>query len=438
MRTAEPSPRRVRQIVRARLGRDPQDMLEAAVVLEAWAGMPAKHALESSRALLRSMRLAPQLSRSRLSRAPAQPGFGAEAIAFVVAVIAIAWWTSPLGVALGAASVERALVVALPATLALQWCLDSRYLSRPGGLAHLARRPLVLVVAAVTLVVGPWATIGASGAVAGLLAVTWTAGGLLIRRRWALAYAGIVIAATTAMILGLAAVAVLAATGALATLLVLMALRRLPTRPRDGPGRMSPMLAAGLIGTGLGIVLVIDPSVHWSVGTVPATALLPSTLASLWSGRHLWQVQRVIVGSLAGVPVGRADVAGLQRAPLRILGGAVGRLVLASAGLSIALLVGAHWLGVTTSGTTVLVGFGLVSLVSLLVSFLAAVGRARWALTAMASGIAGEALVGAHGTGVPGGGLIVAGTLAVLVALPVAVAVLSRPAATLATTLWIP
>ena len=32
---------RSRSLVQARLGRDPQDMLEAAVVLEAWAGVPA-------------------------------------------------------------------------------------------------------------------------------------------------------------------------------------------------------------------------------------------------------------------------------------------------------------------------------------------------------------------------------------------------------------
>ena len=43
---------RARRLIEARLGRPPQDALEAAVVLEAWAGVPAQRALEAARALM--------------------------------------------------------------------------------------------------------------------------------------------------------------------------------------------------------------------------------------------------------------------------------------------------------------------------------------------------------------------------------------------------
>ncbi|MEA2229791.1 MAG: hypothetical protein QOF04_3421, partial [Solirubrobacteraceae bacterium] len=44
--------RHAERFVEARLGREPQDMLEAAVVLEAWAGVPAGEALRSGRAIM--------------------------------------------------------------------------------------------------------------------------------------------------------------------------------------------------------------------------------------------------------------------------------------------------------------------------------------------------------------------------------------------------
>ena len=80
------------------------------------------------------------------------------------------------------ASSSAALILALPVTLALQWGLRSRYLSRPKGLAQLGRRPWMLLLGAVALVAVPSALLGLSGAVAGLLTLTWTGGTILIRR----------------------------------------------------------------------------------------------------------------------------------------------------------------------------------------------------------------------------------------------------------------
>ena len=112
-------------------------------------------------------------------------------------VVAIACWAGAARDALGAGVVERALMLALPLTLALQWALRSRYLGRPHG-----RGPAALGAArcragrASALVVARPLALGPGGAVAGLLTLTWTGGTLLIRRRWAPAYAAASCSAT--------------------------------------------------------------------------------------------------------------------------------------------------------------------------------------------------------------------------------------------------
>src|SRR6185295_19929206 len=122
-----------RRIVEARLGREPQDMLEVAVALEAWAGVHAGEALERGRELMATAPTVPRSSAGRLPGIAAQRGVAVEALSFVIAVVAIACWAAPLSDRLGPRAVEQALILALPTTLTLQWGLASRYLSRPGG-----------------------------------------------------------------------------------------------------------------------------------------------------------------------------------------------------------------------------------------------------------------------------------------------------------------
>ena len=117
----------------------PQDMLEAAVVLEAWAGVPAQRALDDRPALMPVTPAEPLPSRAK-----ARPRGRARASCWrrrrsPPTVLAIALWAAPLADDLGAGVVERALRIALPLTLALQWGLRSRYLGRPAGLLALAR-----------------------------------------------------------------------------------------------------------------------------------------------------------------------------------------------------------------------------------------------------------------------------------------------------------
>jgi hypothetical protein len=120
-----------------------------------------------------------------------------------------------------------------------------------------------------------------------------------------------------------------------------------------------------------------------------------------------------------------------------VLLGAVGRLVLLTAGLSLVVLAVAALFELRTSGESVLVGFGLVALATMLVGLLESVGRAPWAIAAVVAGVAGEAVAPPELASMPGGRLILGASIAVVVVLPMVVAVLARPALTLATSIGI-
>jgi hypothetical protein len=426
------------RFVEARLGREPQDMLEAAVVLEAWGGVPASRAIPNGRAVMPS---APAPARPSAGTVPVvrRPrGVVLEGASLVLTVIAIALWAAPLGADLGGAVVEQALRVALPLTLALQWGLRSRYLGRPKGLVELGRRRRQLLLGAVLLVGLPFAAFGVAGLLGGLLTVTWTGGTLLIRRRWIGAYTGIVVGGTGLMMAPIPALAALGAIAALTTLAVGLALRAPAPSPRSQLGRWSRALCGAALGAALGVLLVSDPSAAWTQGMVPALALLPSTVAGFWASYHLWQIESVIPRALLRRPAARSGGRRAALPPLRTLFGALGRLVVLSAALSVALVALTESLDVQPGSAGVLIGFGLLAVVTLLVSLVEALGRGGWALLALCGALAAEAVTGLHGRPpFPGGGLAAGAGMAILVLLPVAIALLSRPARTLATRLWI-
>ncbi len=426
-------------IVEARLGRPPQDMLEAAVVLEAWAGVPARSALAAARELMPE---SPRASLPSVGRLPAPSVHQAgllPGVAFIVTVIAIACWASSLASGLGGRVVEHGLMLALPLTLALQWGLQSRYLNHPQGVAQLAGGRRWLLVGAAALAAVPAAVLGVPGVLAGLLAVTWTGGTLLVGCRRPSTYAVIVLAATPAMIAGTEVMAVLAAVAVATTIAVALALpaRAVPARPT--PGRWPRAVAAGAIGAGLGLMLVLDRTVAYTEGAVPALALLPSTVASAWAGHHLRHLEQAIPRSVSGIAASDRYAPGAAWAPFGVLLGALGRLLLLATALSVVLLALTPCLGESARGAGLLLGFGLVALATLLVSLLEGLGRGRWALGAVACAAAAEAAVRLAGSDpFAGTGLVVGGTLAIVLVLPAVIGQLIRPARTLATALWIP
>ena len=445
MSTAELTPLEVSHIVKARLGRDPQDMLEVAVVLEAWAGMPAQSALRNGAEVMRAGEATSQLSVSALPDAPdrEREGVAAQAITLLVTVVAIAWWAGPLSVALGASVVAQALLVALPVSLATQWALQSRYLGRRDWLEQLAARPKSLLLGSLAMLAVPTAILGTAGLVAGLLALIWTGGMVLVRRGWALVYSGVVTLGTAGMLADLpatamvAGVAVAVAVAVPAAVAAAMRPGRAPAARR--PAQYSRVLAAAAIGAGLGVLLVADGSLQWTTSAGPALALLPSTVAMLWGGRRLWNFQQVICESLVGVPVvGGALPRRVAWRSQALLMRALGRVVAMTAVLSGALVACATWLNIPAIDVTVLLAFGLVAVATLLIGVLEAVGRAWWALAAVGAGVTLELMAGAWDLfPVYAGALIGGATAALLVALPAVIVLLARPANTLATALYV-
>lgn len=437
MREAGLHPLEARRVIEARLGREPQDMLEAAVVLEAWAGLPAQAALDTARRMMHTLPVGGRASTGRVFASRPREGSLVEDVAFVLTTLAIAGWTAPLAADVGAAAVEQALTLALPVTLALQWLLQSRYLGRPGGLVLLGRRRRALGAAAVAIVLLPAAALGQAGLVAGLLTLTWLCGPIVLRRRWTGAFAAYMLLGTVEMHAGLPALPVLGGMTAAALLAAAMAFRGPAPKRAPRPGRGDAAAWAAAVGAGLGLMLVSDTSVSWTDGAVPALALLPASVGGLWAGRHLELLTDAIVHGLAGVPVGARERGGVAP-PVRLLAGAVWRLAVATTGISAALLLFTPWLGEPATATPVLAGFGLVALTMLLVGLLLSTGRGPVALVAVTLAVALETVLALlEAPPFPGAALLVASAVAVAILLPAAVALLQRPAQTLATTLWI-
>jgi hypothetical protein len=127
----------------------------------------------------------------------------------------------------------------------------------------------------------------------------------------------------------------------------------------------------------------------------------------------------------------RAGFRRLASGPLAALFGSIWRLVWVTAVLS-AVLVVTPWLPEDRGG--LLVGFGLLALATLLASLLEGLGRGAFAVLGVLVAVGVEWAMPATFAGAP---LVVGSAVGVAVLLGPAVALLARPARTLATALWI-
>ncbi|MEA2148970.1 MAG: hypothetical protein QOD69_800 [Solirubrobacteraceae bacterium] len=432
----------VRGLVEARLGRPPQDRLEAAVVLEAWGGVRPPHGLEIAGAAVDAAHGRPARSVANPGASqPRDPAIVAEGLALLVAIVAVALWTRPFGRALGTTVWDDAVRLALPITLGGQWLLRSRYLERPGGLAILRRDGIRIVC---LLGAGcAAATQGESVLFAVLLTVTWVGGAVLIRRGWGLLYVTLLVAVAIDVNLGGDPRGALAAAAA-ATLLLAIVIVATAGATTEAPGRPRRAAAAGLIGAGIGGLLVLDTSVGWGAeGVLPALALVPSTAGSFWGGYHLWRFYDVVPRALAGVPVEEADRATWRSPALAVLGGALGRLVGATLVLSaLALLAATHVAEPQTAAAAgriaLLGGFGLVALATLLLSLQHSLGFSSWTLFTLACALVAEAAVTQlDAPPFAGIALVTGAAVAVALAIPPVIGLFLRPGRVLATILWI-
>ena len=106
--------------------------------------------------------------------------------------------------------------------------------------------------------------------------------------------------------------------------------------------------------------------------------------------------------------------------------------------LSAALVLVTPWLDATPSRRACSSASGCSRWRRCSSSLLEALGRGRWALLAVRRGLAAEALLALEGTApFPGAGLVGGSGLVAVAAAACGVALLARPARTLATALWI-
>jgi hypothetical protein len=434
-------PEQATKLVRARLGRLPQDMLEAAVVLEAWAGLHARAALDMGRQIVRRQpgeRVKP--AKAGPEKSPPATGVLVEGLSLLAVVTAVATWASPLGRVLSADAVRLALLVALPLTLSLQWGLNKRYLSAQDAIAALAADRLGLVaLAAITFALPPL-ILGLTGTVASLLAATWVAGAILIRKGWGPWYALGVVATAVAMEIGPPPLAVLAVATGASFGAVAAALRG--QRDTQGPPHARAWrrtIVTALAGACLGGLLVGDSSVGWGLsGALPALALVPSTIGSFWGALYLRSFHTRVPRGLQGMAIEDGEPSSLRNPAVNVLLGAVLRVCIATGALSTLLFVSEGLAGVEPSAISLLVGFCCVALASLVVSLLEAMGSLLWACGTALAAVATElGLILELDPQLAGAGLLAGSIVALTIGLPRVLAIFRRPASLVATNLWV-
>jgi hypothetical protein len=294
------------------------------------------------------------------------------------------------------------------------------------------------VLGACTLVGAAWLAVGQAGLIAGLLTITWVAGTILVRCHRPGVYAAGILLTTGAMASGLPPMPVLGAVAVATALAAFVALRPPAAPSRGSRARWSRVIAAAAIGAGTGLLLILDPSVTWAEGSVPAVALLPSAAAGFWAAYRLRDLGYAIPRAAWGVRVGAKPPTGLGSAPLQLLLSVLCELVALAAGLSAVLVLLTPWLGEVQDTAGMLAGFGLLAPATLLAGVLESLGRGGAVLGALACAMGAELFVRWSDTApFAGAGLVAGGAVAAALLLPVAVAVLGRPASTLATALWI-
>lgn len=427
-------------VLEARLGRPARDMLEATVVLEAWAGRPAASAMTAARDLVRLDAPAVRaLSRVDPFADGDQNSVIAEGLTLVILIVSIAAWAAPISKHLGPNVLSRAIRVALPIAVALQWGLRSRYLGRPHGIACLARDglrfwALLLVVIDLPLVLQPrW------GPVAAMLVPIWVGGAILIRRGWGLIYATVLVVATIALSRNAPTYVMLGILTVITLVMCDAAVRTRRNQPTDTrAGSVSRALRASLIGGVVGVLLVADPTLGWGVhGDHPAIALVPSVVGSYWGGYYLWNFYEAVPRGLRGVSLKGAGGLALSDPAMAIFVGAIARLLSATAVLS-ALVIALSTLFRGTDAPSLFVAFGCVGTVSMLIGMLEAFSLQVAALVAASAALVTEIavtdLVRPHA---PGTALAVGAAAGVLLTLPPLLGRLARSGRVLATTLWI-
>ncbi|MGO9872321.1 MAG: hypothetical protein ACLPVY_00860 [Acidimicrobiia bacterium] len=270
-------------IVRAQLRRMPADALEAAVVLEASAGIPSDRALDLGRATVKVSRRA---ARGRgLFPAAAHRLAQSENDTVTERLVALLAFIGLLAsLAAGAVSAWRAAMVV---GFALQGLLFRRYITGQDRLGIIRRYPLGVAAS-----VGAAATFAAvldhNQMLAAALLVTWIGGIMVAERGWTSIYLALAAVVAIARLSG-AVTTDLAAALAASTVVGLVVAAVATTAPSDlRPCSWPRGLFSAIVAGGFGLLIWLLP-VTWE-HLSPRVAAIPLVLAligSTWAAGHL-------------------------------------------------------------------------------------------------------------------------------------------------------
>lgn len=405
--------------VTARLGRSPQDVLEAAVVLEAWGGVRPHVALT----LASAPREARPESRRWIalpSTPPAPPRLGV--LGLVCPIVALMAWSVPLAAAMGAQDVGRAWRLALPLTLAAFFAARRRYPAGREALGVLRRELMTpaLAISAGAALVGSalLAMLDPRAALPLALAVIWLCGAVLVDRGWLVVQA----AALTLSAVGLAVrLPPLPVVGATVVVLLGAAVIAIRTTPKSAQRSLAwrPVAKAAAIGGLGGLLLISAPTLTGPAPGAALLAVLPPLAAGIWAGKHASELWLRLPAALEKVDVRRRVVWPLRRVVAGVLLGAVARLIGGATLLSAALFLSLVAVDAPTAHLPYsMVQLGAFALVMFLSGLLDAFHRPVAAMLVLAC-----SLVAVHALTIGGPGWLTAavdGTLPVLCAAVIA------------------
>jgi hypothetical protein len=412
-------------LIEERLGRPMLDELEAAVVLEAFAGLEADLSLQIGRNAAQFRSTVVEAPKAKIRERPKLDWRSVVSdAAFIVGVLAIGFWLSGQGTKLGTLAVDRSWRLALPISLGAQWFLRRRVLVGPDGLGRLRRESWLFGPAALALV--GLSLVPNGGVIAAALVATWVAGFLVSRRGWGLAHMGAV-GLTLAGANWLPNWAVFLSLVTTSLVLAAAALAASPASDRMA-GSFARSLPSGCIGLCLAIILVAEPPILWGATPLQASlTVVPALFGALAGGLWMTRIWTTVPQSLARTGIGSKRV---SLASVRVFAEAVVFSLVIVQVVSLAVL---FWLRrnpeVDRTARWLLVAHATLAVAGLCVSSLEAFGRWGAGLFAAAGGAVGAWLVAPEiSVSGPGSRIFVGAAIALVIAAPVLIATLLRPA----------
>jgi hypothetical protein len=369
----------------ARLDRPPRDLLEAAVVLEAWGGLAPESALRA--ATVSADGATEESGRVRKTSEPERHRH--ELVAQLMGLVVVVAWLHYATSAIGLPAVKDGWLAALPVVICAQWTLRRRYVGGRDGAGR--TRPDRFGIAIALILVGATAVVlvpFSPAAALGVAVVEVQLGGLFLSwRRWTIWY-GLCVAAViagearenTLYVIAIAslAIGVFASIGILTT-------PASPYAPRPWLGT----IRGALCGFALGTLMITTFARNTSGGTaIPILSFVPTLAGSAWAGLYLARLWvRVpfaltstdLTGRLTKKPASRLAC----RAATGVVLGALFRLLVPPVLMSGVYAFVDRNPGVTRSLADLQVELVVISLVGLLVSLFDTFDRQNFALAVL-------------------------------------------------------